>query len=221
MQYCPKCKIKVRGDKSCCPLCRGTLEGAGNTEEAAFPVTGAGGVSRYLAIRIVTFICAAFIAVMVLVEVTSRGAVGWGAVAMFWTGVAWIDFMVTMFYRNNVIRVVTIELYAAMIVCYIADRMTGYLGWSAAFVIPSAFLALVISTVSIGKGSRRLLGEYIMYLAADMLLSLLQLVPVLDGNNPYPLYATIVMGAMIVLACGAVIFKGKDIRLSVSKMFNM
>lgn len=221
MQYCPKCKIKVRGDKACCPLCRGALSGDGNPDEAAFPVREAGRVSRYSVIRLFTFLCAAFTAVMILIEITTRGAVGWGFFAMFWTAVAWADFMVTMFYRNNVIRVVTIELYAAMIVCYIADRMTGYHGWSVAFVIPGAFAALVITTISIGKGSRFLLGEYILYLAADMLFSLFQLIPIMDRNNPHPLFATIILAAMIVLTCGAVIFKGRDIRSSLSKTFNM
>lgn len=221
MQYCPKCKIKVRGDKACCPLCRGTLSGEGDPKEAAFPTGEAGRVSRYSVIRLVTFICAAFAAVMLLLEITTRGAVGWGLFAVFWTAVAWADFMVTMFYRSNIIRVVTIELYAAMIVCYIADRMTGYYGWSVEFVIPGAFAALVISTISIGKGTKLLLGEYILYLAADMLLSLFQLIPVMDGNNGHPIFATIILAAMIVLACGAVIFKGRDIRASLSKTFNM
>lgn len=221
MQYCPKCKIKIRGDKACCPLCRGTLSGDGNPDEAAFPAKEAGGVSRFLVIRFVTFLCAAFSAVMLLLEITTRGAVGWGLFAVFWTAVAWADFMVTMFYRNNIIRVVTIELYAAMIVCYIADRMTGYHGWSVEFVIPGIFAALVISTISIGKGTGLLLGEYILYLGVDMLLSLFQLIPIMDGNNARPIFATVILAAMVVLACGAVIFKGRDIRTSLSKTFNV
>ena len=36
MQYCPKCRVKIRGNKSCCPLCRATLTGEG--EDGAFPV---------------------------------------------------------------------------------------------------------------------------------------------------------------------------------------
>lgn len=221
MQYCPKCRIKVRGDKACCPLCRGTLTGEGDPDTAAFPAADAGGVSRYSLIRIVTFVCVAFAAVVALIEIITRGNAGWGFIAVLWTAVAWADFMVTMFYRNNVIRVVTIELYAAIIICYIIDRIMHYYGWSVAFVIPAAFLALVISTIAIGKGSGRLLGEYILYLAVDMLLSLFQLIPVMDGNNPHPLFAILVLGVMVVLACGAVVFKGRDIRTSLSKTFNM
>lgn len=35
MQYCKKCRISIRGNKSCCPLCQGELTG-GPTEDA-FP----------------------------------------------------------------------------------------------------------------------------------------------------------------------------------------
>ena len=35
MQYCPKCKVHIRGNKRCCPLCEGSL--TGSPSDPAFP----------------------------------------------------------------------------------------------------------------------------------------------------------------------------------------
>ena len=35
MQYCPKCKIKIRGKKTCCPMCQGPLKEVEGGEESS------------------------------------------------------------------------------------------------------------------------------------------------------------------------------------------
>ncbi len=46
MQYCPKCKINIRGHKTCCPLCQGQLQG--EPEKNPFPVLAKPKVRSYL-----------------------------------------------------------------------------------------------------------------------------------------------------------------------------
>ena len=62
MQYCPKCKVKVRGYKTECPLCQGRL--TGTPESPAYPVLKKR-VSRVSLLKILTFILAVIVIVMI------------------------------------------------------------------------------------------------------------------------------------------------------------
>ena len=57
MQYCPKCRINIRGNKSCCPLCQGEL--AGEPAEDVFPVLVPRKISQASLLKIATFCFAA------------------------------------------------------------------------------------------------------------------------------------------------------------------
>ena len=37
MQYCPKCKVNIRGEKYCCPLCQGKIKEIDDNIDEPFP----------------------------------------------------------------------------------------------------------------------------------------------------------------------------------------
>lgn len=54
-----------------------------------------------------------------------------------------------------------------------------------------------------------------------MLLSMLQIIPVVTHANPYILPAVMCMALLLIAACAAVIFRFRDLRSAVEKLFNL
>ena len=71
------------------------------------------------------------------------------------------------------------------------------------------------------SGAKLRLEEYIIYLGVAMVLSMLQIIPVLSGVNPMILPAVLCMAIMLILGCGAVIFRFRDLRSAAEKLFNL
>lgn len=220
MQYCPKCRISVRGNKACCPLCQGPL--TGEPEPGAFPVTQQNMESKLsLFFKIITFL-------LILIEIslaavnylTGRSLPG-VSLAMLIAPVVWADLWVATYFRNNVIKMLTTELYIAMLICLIADLRTGFHGWSVAWVIPLVFVFMAILTVALGMIVKLTLETYIIYLFFIVLLSLLQMIPLALGVNPFPIPAVLCMAALVVFGSGGVIFRSRELLSASRKWFSL
>jgi hypothetical protein len=135
--------------------------------------------------------------------------------------IAWGDLMVGVYYRNNLIKTFTIETYLVMAGCLLIDSLTGWRGWSVAFVLPIGFVFLVLMTISIGKGASLRLEEYVIYLFVTSVLSLLQIIPVLTGANPVILPAVLSMTILLIMVCAGVIFRFRDLVSAAEKLFNL
>ena len=119
------------------------------------------------------------------------------------------------------IKTLFIETYLAMAVCLLIDVLTGWHGWSLAYVLPIGFVLLVFVTISVGRGAKLRLEEYIIYIFVTILLSMLQIIPVLTHVNPNILPAVVSMAILLIAACAAVIFRFRDLWSAVEKMFNL
>lgn len=219
MLYCQKCCVQIRGHKSCCPLCQGVL--VGDVEPDVFPDMAPKRVSAAMLTRIGTFLFVSYLIILGAIFLISGFANAYIPVLALVGALVWLDFMVFMYYRNDILKAITIEVYLGMIICLVIDFVTGRPGWSMAYVLPAGFLFLVLSTILTGLGQRLYLSEYLVYLAVSILLSLLQIIPVLTGWNPRPVLAVSCMAFMLILTAGMLIFRFRDLKTALEKLFNM
>lgn len=219
MQYCPKCRIMIRGDKTGCPLCGGRL--AGEPEPGGFPVTQKRRFSHMDVVKIATFCCLTAFIVLTALEILYNFTLTWVPFVVMIILIAWGDLMVGVYYRNNIIKTIAIETYLIMAACFLIDLVTGWRGWSIAYVFPCGFVLLVFMTIVVGQAANLRLEEYIIYLAVAMLLSMLQIIPVLSHANPVILPAVISMALLLILGCAAVIFRFRDLISAAEKLFNL
>lgn len=219
MQYCPKCRISIKGDKSGCPLCGGRL--TGEPEPGGFPVLEKRRVSHMSIVKAATFCALSSFIIMLALEILYGFTLAWVPFTVLGVLIAWGDLMVGVYYRNNLIKTFTIETYLVMAGCLLIDSLTGWRGWSVAFVLPIGFVFLVLMTISIGKGASLRLEEYVIYLFVTSVLSLLQIIPVLTGANPVILPAVLSMTILLIMVCAGVIFRFRDLVSAAEKLFNL
>ena len=224
MQYCPKCKISIRGNKKCCPLCQSTL--VGEPEDPAFPVIKRSKVTRFSIIRLSAFIFLVFEILMLVTYYLADHAlerrISWIPIVMISAVVCWLNIVIAFYLRNNIIKIITYEAYIIMIFDYIIDLKTGFYGWSVNWMIPCTFLGLAVVTICIGKGEHLLLADYMIYLISDSLLCMLQLIPMfLLEQNTFEWPAVICMTIYVILAVAALLFRPHEVKNASAKCFNL
>lgn len=248
MQYCPNCKVKIRGRKACCPLCRRELKeadlpkplkqnesgpGSGTgapvlaeeeetwLEEDPFVQLPSPRVSFMLMVRTVTFLCVSAEILLGAAQIISGGNRGWVYAAMLFVLIALADFRIAVFYRSNLIRMLTTQAYIIMGVCLLASRITKSGSWALTWVVPGMFLLLIAVTFLTAKLQDMELHEYILYPAFDVLMSLLQIIPVLTGSNPFKAPAVICIALMLILVSSLIIFRGRMLREAAVKYLHV
>ena len=219
MQYCPKCRLNIRGEKTGCPLCGGRL--TGDPEPGGFPVLERRRFSHMSVVKVATFCYLSLFIILMALEILSDFRLAWVPFVILVMTIGWGDIMVGVYFRNNLVKTFAIETYLVMAGCLLIDFLTGWRGWSLSYVLPSGFLLLVVATVCVGKMADLRLEEYIMYLVTTMLLSLLQIIPVLTHANPAPVPAVASVTILLIMGCAAVIFRFQDLRSAAEKLFNL
>jgi hypothetical protein len=219
MLYCSQCGIAIRGNKRCCPLCQGEL--TGTPSEGAFPVLKPAKITTLSLVKLFTFFFIALEIVFSAVWFLADFRLNWVPFAMAGALVIWLDAVLAVYFRNNVIKNITIQVYLVMAGGLLADRLTGFHGWSVQWMLPCCFLGMVIATICIGRGIGLRLEEYILYLAVDMVLSLLQIIFLVFKLNRFVWPAVISLSALTILGVAALLFRFRTLRSASEKLFHM
>ncbi len=221
MQYCPKCKMKIRGYKVECPLCQGRL--SGEPEDAAYPILKKH-VSRVSILKIVTFLMLSIEIILFNTRFIAshqvKTTISWIPFVMAIVFVAWLDAVFGITLRNNILKVVTFEAYVGMVVCFIADKMSGYKAWSVTWAIPFVFIGIGIFTFIMGLATHAHLEDYMYYLVFSVVCSQAQWIFVLNEKNFFMWPAVICMTLYLLLAVAVVVFRFRDFKNASAKMWN-
>lgn len=239
MYYCPKCKITIRGKKTCCPLCEGKIltgvelkrtgidESVYNSDDftedynEAFPILNTGKMSGSTFKKICTFLLAIVFVMWITLKYLFKDAVSWMDAFMLGTVVAWADIMAIMRYRYNVLKVLALEVLFVIIIDYYIDRVTGFRGWSVIWMIPFCLVGHSAVTFVISKFMKLRFVEYIIYIIMDAVLAFGQIYFIWNGENTLPYAAVFVIAAYTIAIIAAIIFRYRELKFATEKMFNV
>lgn len=219
MQYCPKCKVHIRGNKRCCPLCEGSIDG--EPESPAFPVLKRSKYHYKTVIKICIFLCVIVEVVTMMFDMMTGFRFHLPGLIMLWSPFVLLDICIAIYYRGNLLKLISYQSYAAIAICLYLDYANGNLSWSLYWIVPSILLSLTIATIVIGYGVGLRLVDYMIYLLVDVILALLQLIPVFLGVNKIPYMAIISAGIMVIIAAFVVIFRPRELGNAFSKYMNV
>ena len=221
MQICPKCKVNIRGEKSCCPLCQGTLKTTQGELPASFPTLKRHKISNITFLKVCTFLFIALEIIFGTVQIMTEDDIPFLGILILGTAVVWLTVVTTMYLRNNPLKVITWEVIIAIIVDVYIDMHTGFIGWSLMWMVPATLMALAIVTVVSAAIMRLRLDEYIFYIIFDLIMALVQIVFIRNGMNKFPWPAVISIMMYLIITVGLVIFRSGDLKNATAKMFNV
>ena len=220
MQNCKKCRIQIQGEKERCPLCGGKL--VGEPSERAFPVLPKTKVTRMSFMRVSLFLFCAFETAMIVLGCCLEYWPGWLLLAMVAAVVGIIDISLAVYYRNNLLQLVAVEVYIGLVVTVMVDLFTGRPYWSVNWVLPIAFACLPVATAIIGKASNMEVDDYILYLLFDVIMSTgVQGILLLNRIHTFRYPALISIAFVIVFFLWIIIFNHRELRRETSKLFTV
>ncbi len=221
MQVCNKCDVKIRGRKECCPLCQGQLSEVEGDENPSFPTLEKRKISSITFIKMCTFLFIASEMVFGTINIMTEGVYPFIGPIMLGIVAGWITIIATMYLRNNLIKVITFEVFAAIIIDYYVDVRFGFKGWSVQWMIPMTMIGLAIATIITARIQKLRLDEYILYIVFDFLVTLTQIVFIKKNMNVNPWPAVISILFYMIMIVGLIIFRFRDLKNASEKMFNI
>lgn len=239
MQYCPKCKIVIRGNKTCCPLCEGKvlekkdvlrtgidqkmydIDAFSEEDDEPFPTLPERRISGVTFVKICTFLLAVIIIMGLAIKYLFGDSVTWVEMFVLGSIVLWLDILAIMRYRYNILKVLTVEVIVAIVVDYYIDKKTGFYGWSVIWMIPFCLVGHTILSWIIAKFMKLRFEEYIIYIIIDAVMAFLQMIFIWNGENNLPYAAVFVMAGFAIALIATFLFRFRELRSATSRMFNV
>ncbi len=149
MQYCPSCQMHIAGNKCCCPLCGGALEGKGDPQSEIFPrLTPSKSMARRV-LRILALTGAAATAVCVFINLAMGTAVWWSLFVAGGVAGGILTVAIGIAYRRDIPQNIAWETALVILLAILWDAATGWLGWSLDFVFPCACATGLIMEIAL------------------------------------------------------------------------
>ena len=171
--------------------------------------------------RVCTFILITWLILLGAIEILTHFTVGWALAASLVGIIIWLDILIGLTYRFDVIKMITSQTYMIMLICIAIDYWTGFKAWSISYILPIGFLWLVFATLGISRSLDMAMNEYIVYLVVDIFLCMLQIIPVLAGWNHFIIPAVFCMTLMAIMTAWALIFNFGQVKSAVHKLLNL
>lgn len=219
MQYCSKCKIKILGNKTRCPLCGGRL--SGEAEEDPYLVIQKPRVSSFSLLRTLDLSYLILLVVLFAVWLIAQRVFLWMPVALIAGLLCVVDIHVVLYYRYNFLKIFSVEMYLGMLLCLTANAFAGGYPWAVNWSVPSAMVALYIGSLIGGKATGRPLVEYILFLVMDSAVSLLQLIPIGLKMNTFRIPAVISISFCLIFSLVLIFFNHRTMKEASDRMFNL
>jgi len=204
-------------------MCQGQLKEVegGENVTASFPTIKKKKMSHITIMKMTTFICAVLEIVLITLNIMMGDA--FPLVGPIFLGILgfWIAVLATVYFRNNILKLITWEAIVAIFADIYIDYVTGFYGWSIDWVVPLTLMGLGVATIIIALSIKLRLDEYIFYLLFDLVMAVLQIILVTKGitKNFWPTGISIML--YMILLAGVLIFRFRDLKKASEKMFNM
>lgn len=221
MLHCEKCKIDIRTDHSCCPLCHSGLSGMVKEEDAIFPEIAPKREHPISFFSMLTFCCVlAFIFSYVVTNIITFEH-RWflyvtGGSCFVWIVVAWSRSKSKNLLKNNIW-----QLFIIGVELGICDIFIGWEGWSLDFRLPIIIGVSLLFNVVLTVIKKLQASDYMIYLLMNGVLGLVPLLLVQVQVVKVILPSMICSGVAMILLAGLIIFKWDQVIHELEKNLHM
>lgn len=221
MLHCERCKIEIRTDHGCCPLCHGGLSGTVRKEDAIFPSIPPKKERQITFLSMLTFCCVlAFIFSYVVNHIITPQNKWFiyvtGGAFFVWIAAAWGRSKIRNLLKNTIWQVFILGIEMG-----ICDVFIGWKGWSVDFGLPALIGASMIFNLILTMIKKFPASEYMIYLLMNGILGLLPLLFIQVHLVKVILPSMICSGLAMILLASLVIFKWQQVINELEKNFHM
>ena len=207
MRFCDKCGVTIAGEEARCPLCQSMTLPRGGETRAPFPFIPTIYERHGLFFRILLLLSVAAVVLCLGID-WAVGFTGWSLFVAAGVGCLWLLLGTCIARRHNVLKNLTQQVITVCALGVLWDVFTGWHGWSIDYLMPIAFvcvmLAMFILTLVLHMPSE----TWLIYLLLDMLFGLVPAALLAAGlcRMVYPSIACVCVS--VIAFAALIVFKG-------------
>lgn len=221
MKYCDKCRVKVVGERSVCPLCQGSLSDIEGKGEEVFPKIPTMYRRYNLFFRILIFVSVVVGVSAVAVNLMIPQSGSWAWFVVLGIGCMWIMLAVAVRKRSNKPHSIVNQVFMACVLAVLWDWLTGWHGWSLDYVIPVACSVGLLCLAIAAKVMNMDIRDYMVYLCVVCLFGAVPLVFYFAGWLDV-VYPTVICAAGSVISFAAlVLFQGENMKNELKRRLHL
>lgn len=219
MQYCAKCKVSIVGNKICCPLCHGELDGA-PTEEA-YPYIKSRKDRSKLLIRLLTFLAITIVSICFAVNYMISPHIFWSIFVAGGVFCGWVTAIIGISYRKKLLNNIAWQLFIITAMSVIWDHFTGWHGWSIDFVLPICCMTSILCMFIIAKAKKIPANEMIFYLILDAIYGIIPIIFILTKTVKVIYPSAICVACSVISITAILLFYAKSTKDVLSRKMHL
>jgi len=221
MQYCPHCKVKIKGQHTVCPLCAGILEGDGDPKEEVFPFIPTIYQEFNLFIRVMILISIIVVVACFAINIIFTKESRWSLPVAAGVLCMWISLFFIIRKKNNIPKTILWQVGIISILSVIWDKSMGFAGWSIDYVIP-LICVLAMIVMAIGEKILKIsVRDLLIYLLIDVIFGFVPIIFIIFGwlNVIFP--SVICVAASIISLSVLILFEGDNMKNELKKKMHI
>ncbi|MDL2287753.1 DUF6320 domain-containing protein [Oscillospiraceae bacterium OttesenSCG-928-F05] len=220
MKYCSACNVSVANPRERCPLCQAPLGGGGDERET-FPITPSLYERYSLFFRVLIFLSVTACVTVLAVNVILSTEYLWFLFVWSGIGYMWLTIIAMVRRRSSLSKKILFQVMQLSVLLFIIDLLTGFIGWSLDYAIPSICVSALLAINVIALVSKLRLNDYVIYVVANAALGLCPLIFVLTGvaDVLWPSITCVLTSGLSLVAI--FVFSDKKTRQELFKRFHL
>ncbi len=181
MRYCEKCNVKLTGEITICPLCRGPLTGEADREGNAYPDIPLTRNPYWFLVRLLALATVAAGSVSLAVNVIFPERGWWSLVVIAGLLSGWLTVGIAFKKRRRPLKSLLWQECIVSAIVFGWDYGTGYVGWSIDYVLPVLYTCMTFAMFVIARLTHLRVQDYLLYLLLNSLIGLIPAALLLAG----------------------------------------
>lgn len=219
MSKCIRCNVKINDETELCPLCHQVLESDNGVQMDKYP--DARIVTRRFRLfeNIVLFLSIVAIFVVFVIDYLMSGHLEWSLIVFLAVVYGNVVLRLSILGKTGYMFKTVWSIISALCFLGLIDYMTGYKGWSANYVFPSAIIGSCVGVLVLMIVNNRNWQSYMMFQIFQMLLSVSGMIMWGMGIITFPLLTLIALGCSVLLFLGTLIIGDQRARTELKRRF--
>ncbi len=210
MKWCGKCKVKIRGTQSYCPLCQNELSNLEEQSESLFPTSYRGNKEKHLAMKIITFMMILAGMLSVFINILYPTKIWWGLIVVIILLGARISLGFAIAKHRSILKYLFYQSLLLISIAIFVDLFTGKYGWSITYVLPIIFTLAMITMYLLSKILHLQPNEYMIYLLLDAAFGIIPIIFIVRNSVTTPIPSFVCIMASIISVIALIIFEGNN-----------
>lgn len=221
MKYCNRCKVRVKGKMTFCPLCQNKLIKEDDYEEDIYPALDEDIGKKHLILKVFGLISIIFSILALFFSWILERKLYWGLITIGVIGWIWIILCVAILKHRNIIKHMLYQTVIMSLFMLFIDFMTGWHYWSTSFVIPVMLILAMVMMYLFSKLLHLEVGDYMIYLLLDACFGIIPIVFLVTGKVTTDVPSLVCILGSFLSVIVLILFEGKKMLEELKRRFHV